>query len=121
MTIKSDIKKQGSVNSFSSWWKYTNSEHKIQTIVSLGIFWDFRNEKPKKKYVSYVDKKISKFKENINLMVTDGYYLQLGDDETDKFWIANKYYGWHFISKKGKFPLTIKQIAQVDNLLQMII
>jgi len=115
MNIQSDLKPS---STFRSWWKYTDMGHKIMTALSFGIFWDFRNNKPYKNEIVYIDKIISKFNNKSDKLKHDKFYLYLEEDKHEKFWIANKYYGWYLESKEGTLPLTIKQIAQVDNLLK---
>ena len=127
MTIKSDNpslthNNDLDITTVKAWWKYCH--WKGMAVVSLGAFWDFRNDKPEKKYIKFVDEMIEDYYSDMSLLTADAHYLYKGkkDNGVGRFWIENKYYGWKFEHvSNGKMPLTIKQIAKVDKLLQMVI
>jgi hypothetical protein len=121
MTISSDsTPKELSPSTIGSWFKYCKSEHKFLTLISLGAFWDFRNEdsKPKKDHIKLIDKRIDYFYENIDKVECDGYRLKLGEDKY--FWVANKYYALRYHEGDFKTGLTMKQIARVDRLQTLV-
>ena len=101
-------------------WKY--SQMKVLTVMSLGIWWDFRNEKPDKTKEHIVDEALELFLDNINdVSVSDcEYYLKYGDNA---FWIANKYYAWRLEKYNGEhvsIGLSIKQISRLNNILVFV-
>ena len=101
-------------------WKY--SQNKLLTVMSLGFYWDFRNEKPDKTMAYIVDETIELFLDNINeVHISSGeYYLEYMDNA---FWIANKYYAWRLEKYNGdhvSIGLSIKQISRLNNILVFV-
>jgi len=119
MTIKSDLKENNNeIGSIRAWFKYSHC--KQLAFLSLGAFWDFRNDKPEKSYKYQVDKVIQTFVDNLDNLVLDTHYLYCEGVE-GKFWIENKYYGWRLeYPHTPSMVLTIKQIAKVDNMLRVV-
>jgi hypothetical protein len=119
MTIKSDLKgNNNEMGSIRAWFKYSHC--KQLAFMSLGAFWDFRNDKSNPEYEQYVDKVIQSFVDNLDNLVIDTHYLYCESME-GKFWIENKYYGWRLEHPHTpSMVLTIKQIAKVDNMLRAV-
>ncbi len=118
MTIKSDLKETNDMGSVRAWFKYSHCKN--LTFMSLGAFWDFRNDKPEKSYENYVDKVINTFIDNLDNLKSDEHYLWCENIE-GKFWVANKYYGWKLeYPHTAHMVLTFKQIAKVDNMLKFV-
>lgn len=82
--------------------------------MSVGVFWDFRNDKPIKRLIPFVDEQIGVFSDNLDDVEADGHRMYTGDYNDGYFWIANKYYAWRFEHpKKEKYP-------KVDNLIKLV-
>lgn len=125
MTIKSDLKQLQPDfdydSSFISWLKH--SQTKLLTLSSLGIFWDFRNEKSDPKNEAFIDEMLKIFTDDIdNLFVCrNGCYLN-HKYRDEKFWVANKYYAWKLenVAERGNYHLTVKQISKLNKILMFV-
>ena len=125
MTIKSDLVKQ--VQDFNydatvvSWFKH--SKMKMLTIMSLGFFWDFRNEKSSKENEKFIDDILQLFVDDIDelFICKNGCYLEHRVYK-EKFWIANKYYAWSLENtiERGNYNLSVRQISKLNKILTFI-
>lgn len=128
MTIKSDAtnkqlrdKSLDYDYTFISWWKH--SQDKSIAFVSLGAFWDFRNEKSDKKNEKYIGTILDYFTDNMDgvAICSTGHYLEHVDIK-EKFWIANRYYAsrMEIPGNRSNLNLTVRQISKLAKMVKFL-
>jgi len=125
MTIKSDLKYSRPDFDYDSnivsWFKHSST--KLLTLSSLGVFWDFRNEKSDPKNEKHIDEILEIFTIEIEQLFVcrNGCYLE-HKDYKEKFWVANKYYAWRLENtvERGNYHLTVRQISKLNKILMFV-